>query len=98
MQLIPYATKTAILQPYIGVGKGLIPSSEAHYTRLGNAKHCPRWLIEVVKWGEIYTSACMYTSEPRLIMDCMLVTPFFSKFSMFLFKSKLLEYKKAPSS
>jgi hypothetical protein len=27
MQLIPDATKTAILQPYIGVGKGLIPSS-----------------------------------------------------------------------
>jgi hypothetical protein len=40
----------------------------------------------------------MYTSEPRLTMDRMLVTPFFSKFSMFLFKSKLLEYKKAPSS
>jgi hypothetical protein len=28
MQLIPDATKTAILQPYIGVGKGSIPSSE----------------------------------------------------------------------
>jgi hypothetical protein len=27
MQLIPDASKTAILQPYIGVGKGLIPSS-----------------------------------------------------------------------
>jgi hypothetical protein len=27
MQLIPDATKTAILQPYIGVGQGLIPSS-----------------------------------------------------------------------
>jgi hypothetical protein len=27
MQLIPDPTKTAILQPYIGVGKGLIPSS-----------------------------------------------------------------------
>jgi hypothetical protein len=25
--MIPDATKTAILQPYIGVGKGLIPSS-----------------------------------------------------------------------
>jgi hypothetical protein len=30
MQLIPDATKTAILQPYIGVGKGLISSSEHH--------------------------------------------------------------------
>jgi hypothetical protein len=28
MQLIPDATKTAILQPYIGVGKGMIPSSD----------------------------------------------------------------------
>jgi hypothetical protein len=28
MQLIPDATKTAILQPYLGVGKGLIPSSD----------------------------------------------------------------------
>jgi hypothetical protein len=27
MQLIPDATKTAILQPYIGVGKGLISCS-----------------------------------------------------------------------
>jgi hypothetical protein len=27
MQLIPDATKTAILQPYIGVGQGMIPSS-----------------------------------------------------------------------
>jgi hypothetical protein len=31
MQLIPDATKTAILQPYIGVGKGLIPSSDDAY-------------------------------------------------------------------
>jgi hypothetical protein len=32
MQLIPDATKTAILQPYIGVGKGLISSSDDdHY-------------------------------------------------------------------
>jgi hypothetical protein len=28
MQLIPDATKTTILQPYIGVGKGLISSSD----------------------------------------------------------------------
>jgi adenylyl- and sulfurtransferase ThiI len=27
MQLIPDATKTVVLQPYIGFGKGLIPSS-----------------------------------------------------------------------
>jgi hypothetical protein len=27
MQLIPDATKTVILQPYIGVGQDLIPSS-----------------------------------------------------------------------
>jgi hypothetical protein len=27
MQLMPNATKIAILQPYIGVGQGLIPSS-----------------------------------------------------------------------
>jgi hypothetical protein len=27
MQLIPDATKTVILQPYIGVGQGLIPTS-----------------------------------------------------------------------
>jgi hypothetical protein len=35
MQLIPDATKTAILQPYIGVGKGLIPSSDPN-TAIGD--------------------------------------------------------------
>jgi hypothetical protein len=30
MQLISDATKITILQPYIGVGQGLIPSSEVH--------------------------------------------------------------------
>jgi len=31
MQLIPVATKIAILQPNIGVGQGLIPSSGIGY-------------------------------------------------------------------
>jgi hypothetical protein len=47
------------------------------------------------EWGKAYTSACMYTSEPRLTMDRMLVTPFLSKFSMFLFKSKLVGNQKS---
>jgi hypothetical protein len=39
MQLIPDATKTAILQPYIGVGKGLIPSSVSLLNWVGNNQH-----------------------------------------------------------
>ena len=38
---------------------------------------------------ETYTSACMYTSEPRLTNVLRLVTLFFSRFSMFFRKSEL---------
>jgi hypothetical protein len=40
MQLIPDATKTAILQPYIGVGKGLIHSSGIRCYHDRNIKEC----------------------------------------------------------
>jgi hypothetical protein len=42
MQLIPDATKTAILQPYIGVGKGLI-SSSASLIDLTGVAHWSDW-------------------------------------------------------
>lgn len=37
-----------------------------------------------------YTSACRYTSDPRLTKVLRLVTLFFSRFSMFLRRSELV--------
>ena len=42
-----------------------------------------------IKISKAYTSACIYTSEPRLTIVWRLVTLFFSKFSMFRLKFEL---------
>jgi hypothetical protein len=68
MQLIPDATKTAILQPYIGAGKGLIPSSGAWFwsEELGSLLHLWHYAV-TLKWdmGILLTNVTHGVCDPK---------------------------------